>query len=227
MVSATNVLTGRRRVFANAEISIDAVLASACRPQIHPPVEIEGEPYWDGAFAGAPALAEFVQALPACNLVILRTDPVARAKAPRSPREIQERAMEIGAGACSWMELSALAVIQRLADEGWLDRDRFGRILMHSIDAAAALEEVPASMRLNYAPSFLEHLFEQGRGAADAWLVVNRSALGQRSTLDLQDLLPVGADAFKTSEPAAYGQAARSYAEAVRPRVKLYSPEPK
>jgi NTE family protein len=44
-VCATNALTSRRRVFTNQDISVDAVLASACLPQLFPAVEIDGQPY--------------------------------------------------------------------------------------------------------------------------------------------------------------------------------------
>jgi NTE family protein len=227
MVCATHVLTAKRRVFTNAELSVDTILAAACRPYVHPAVEIEGEYYWDGAFTGSPAMTELIRTLPNCDLLILRTEPIARASLPRSPREIEERAMEISCSTASWLELSALAVIQRLAEEGWLDRERFGRVLVHTLDADAELERIPGSTRLNYSTGFLEHMFDLGRTRADRWLAANRSALGERSTLDLQSLLPVSADAFKRREPSAYGQAARSYAEGVRPRIKLYSPEPR
>lgn len=227
MVCATHVLSARRRVFANAELSPDAVLASACRPYVNPAVDIEGESYWGGDFTGGPALTEFVAALPGCDLMLLSARPVARASLPATPREIGERAMEVGCHAAAWLELSALAVIQRLAEEGWLDRDRFRRIRLHSIDAGQALEAIPGSTQLNYTRSFLEYLFDIGRTTADQWLAVHGGALGGQSTLDLQALLPVSSDAFKLSEPVAYGQAARTYAESVRPRIKLYSPEPR
>jgi NTE family protein len=226
MVCATHVLSGRRRAFANAELCVDAVLASACRAQILPAVNIEGEPYWEGALSGGPALAEFIPALPACDLVLLRSEPLGRTSLPSTPREIQDRAMEISSSSAAWLELSALAVILRLEEDGWLDRERFGRIRIHSLDAGAALETIAASSRLNYAPAFLAHLFDMGRTTADGWLAANHSALGERSTLDLQSLLPVSSDAFKRRDPA-YTPPARTYAEAVRPRIKLYSPEPR
>jgi NTE family protein len=227
MVSATDVLTGRRRVFANTELTVETVLASVCRPHIHPPVEVEGAALWEGGLAGGPALAEFIQGLPPCDLVLLRTEPVERPTIPRTPREIQDRALEIGSNTSAWLELSALAVVQRLTDEGWLDRGRFGRILLHSIEAGPAVEPVSGSTRLNYSEGFLAYLFDRGRMAVEDWLIAHRSDLGDRSTLDLQALLPVGPDAFKRSEPAyTISSASRSYAEAVRPRIKLYSPRP-
>jgi NTE family protein len=54
-VSATNARTARRRVFTNQDVTVDALLASACLPQFFRAVEIDGEPYWDGTFTGNPA----------------------------------------------------------------------------------------------------------------------------------------------------------------------------
>jgi NTE family protein len=190
-------------------------------------VEVDGTTLWEGALGGGPALAEFIQALPPCDLVLLRTEPVERPTVPRTPREIHDRVLEIGANTAAWLELSALAVIQRLAEEGWLDRGRFDRVRLHSIEAGPAVEPVSGSTRLNYSEGFLTYLFDRGRLAVEDWLISHRGDLGERSTLDLQALLPVGPDAFKRSEPAyTISSTSRSYAEAVRPRIKLYSPRP-
>ncbi len=53
-VTATNVHTGRGRVFRNSEISPDVLLASACLPIMFQAIEIDGEPYWDGGYSGNP-----------------------------------------------------------------------------------------------------------------------------------------------------------------------------
>jgi hypothetical protein len=39
-------------------------------------------------------------------------------------------------------------------------------------------------------PPLLEYLFNLGRQTGDAWIAQNGDALGQRSTMDLQQLLP-------------------------------------
>jgi NTE family protein len=189
MVCATNVRTARRRVFANSELSVDAVLASACLPQLFPAVEIDGEAYWDGGYTGNPAMAPLIQCMPACDLMIVRVDPVNRADTPRSAHDIQDRLREIGFNSTFWLELSAVALILKLVDEGFLPRERFGRFRFHAIGASAEMEKLAASSKLNNHQAFLEHLFALGRGAADGWLATNGGALGKRSTVDLQKLL--------------------------------------
>ena len=53
-VTATNVHSGQGRVFRNAELTPEVLLASACLPTLFQAVEIDGEPYWDGGYAGNP-----------------------------------------------------------------------------------------------------------------------------------------------------------------------------
>lgn len=193
MVCATNVRSARRRVFTNTDISVDAVLASACLPHLFQAVEIDGESYWDGGYTGNPALAALIRKMPKCDLIIVRIDPVVRADAPRSMRDIHDRLIEISFNATFWMELSAIGLLLRFVDEGLLDRARFGRILFHTIEAHAVLEEIAMSSKRNNYSAFLEYLFDLGRQTADAWFADKGTAIGQRSTIDLQKLLPVGA----------------------------------
>jgi NTE family protein len=53
---ATNVRTGKVKVFKSEEIGADQVLASTCLPLLMHAVEINGEVYWDGGFAGSPVI---------------------------------------------------------------------------------------------------------------------------------------------------------------------------
>ena len=191
-VCATNVLTSRRRVFTNKDISIEAVLASACLPQMFPAVVVDGEPYWDGGFSGNPAIGALIRRLGKCDLIIIRVDPIIRATVPRTPREIHDRVTEVSFNSTFWLELSALAIFLRLVDEGVLDRERFGRILFHAIEASPQLEKIAASTKLDNSPAFLEFLFDLGRKTAKDWFARNGAAIGKRSTIDLQKLLPEG-----------------------------------
>src|SRR5262249_55531692 len=55
-VSATNVITGRLRIFPREKISADVVMASAALPVVFQAVTIDGTPYWDGGYMGNPAI---------------------------------------------------------------------------------------------------------------------------------------------------------------------------
>ncbi len=192
MVCATNVRTATRRVFTNANISVDAVLASACLPHLFQAVEIDGEAYWDGGYTGNPALAALVQKIPKCDLIVVRIDPIRREGVPRSMRDIQDRLIEISFNSTFWLELSAIGVLLKFVDEGLLDRARFDRLHFHIIEAHPEFEKIALSTKRNNYSAFLEYLFDLGRQTADAWLAENGPALGQRSTIDLQMLLPAG-----------------------------------
>jgi NTE family protein len=189
VVCATSVRAAVRRTFSNTDISVDAVLASACLPDLFPAVEIDGEAYWDGGYTGNPAMSPLVRALPDCDLIIIRIDPIMRQDLPRSVREIHDRVLEISFNAASWTELATIGMLLKFTDEGLLPRERFGRFRFHAIEANNQLEELPSSSKLNNYPAFLEFLHDNGMRTADAWLANHRAALGKRSTVDLQALL--------------------------------------
>ena len=189
VVCATNVRTGKRRSFSNADLTVDAVLASACLPELFPAVEIDGEAYWDGGYTGNPAMAPLIRRLPDCDFIIVRIDPVKRSEIPRSMRGIHDRVLEISFNSASDTELAAIGMLLKFTDEGFLPRERFGRFRFHAIEASALLEELPlSSKRNNYAP-FLEYLFDNGRRAANVWLLTRAVAIGEQSTIDLRKLL--------------------------------------
>ena len=203
MVCATDVRTARRRVFTNEDISVDAVLASACLPQLFPAVEIDGHAYWDGGFTGNPALTPLLQRMPACDFVIVRVDPVNRDQAPRSMHDIMDRVREIGFNSSFWLELATLAIILKLVDAGFLPSERFGRFRFHAIAASEEMEKLAGTSKLNNHMAFLEYLFALGRSTAARWLELNGPALGQRSTVDLQRVLPESAlAAFDQGPPS-------------------------
>ena len=122
-VCATNARTARRRVFTDQDVSVEALLASACLPQLFRAVDIDGEPYWDGALTGNPALGPLLTKRPDCDLIIVRVDPVNRPEAPRSLRDILNRTVEISHNSTFWLELGAIAVVLRFVDEA---RSPFG-----------------------------------------------------------------------------------------------------
>lgn len=191
MICATNVRSAMRRPFHNADVSVDAVLASACLPQMMSAVEIDGEYYWDGGFTGNPAVTGLLRRLPKCDVIVVRIDPVHRDAVPRKPAEVMDRLLEISFNSTFWLEFSMFGFMSKLMDEGHLDRERFGRFHFHSIEASALMEKFPMSSKANNYPAFLKYLFDLGRQTADEWFTRHGTDIGSRSTLDLQKLLPV------------------------------------
>lgn len=184
-VSATNVWTGKIRVFSASELTVDHVLASACLPTIFKAVEIDGEPYWDGGYTGNPALFPLFYEAESDDILLVQINPIERRSTPRTAEEIRSRLTEITFNANLLYELRAIGFVRRLIDEGKLSTDDYKRVLMHRIHGGAQLDTYAASSRLNARWDFFKKLKDLGRAAARDWLATNFQALGRESTLDL------------------------------------------
>jgi NTE family protein len=138
-IAATDVTTGRARIFRNPELSVEAVLASACLPQMHQAIEINGTPYWDGGFSANPPLVALVEACRARDVVLVQINPLLAERAPRTPREIRNRVAEIAFGRPLAEELERLRYHAgaRFSPLRWLSRRhrRFVRHRLHNITA--------------------------------------------------------------------------------------------
>jgi len=117
-VTATNVRTGRGRVFRNAEITPDVLLASACLPTLFQAIEIEGEPYWDGGYSGNPTITPLVRECKSRDTLLVAVNPVERPGTPRSAREILDRLNEVSFNATLLKELRMIALLRQVADPG-------------------------------------------------------------------------------------------------------------
>lgn len=185
-VSATNVWTGKVRIFSGRELTADHVVASACLPTIFQAVEIEGEPYWDGGYVGNPALFPLFYETKADDILLVQINPIERRETPRSAHEIQNRLTEITFNSGLLRELRALDFVTRLIDEGKLSPKEYKRALMHRIAGGEQLDAFAASSRLNAEWSFFKELKNLGRATARKWLKENYDSIGERSTLDLK-----------------------------------------
>ena len=187
-ISATTVETGRIRVFPREEITLDAVMASACLPFLFKAVEIDGQHYWDGGYMGNPPLFPFFHNSPSDDVVIIQINPVVRPGEPRTASEIENRLNEITFNSSLLHELRAIDFVTRLLDKGALDPADYRRMRVHMITGRKKLRPLGASSKLNSEWAFLQHLFEIGRNAATAWLRKNFDDIGERSTLDIQQM---------------------------------------
>ena len=187
-VAATNVRTGRSRVFSREAVTLDAVMGSACLPQLFPAVEIDGEFYWDGGYSGNPELLPLVESARTADIVIVQINPLLRREPPRRAREIINRINEISFNTSLIKDLRAIALTQRLNRAEGSDCGMAETTYLHLIHTEADVQDLSASSKLNPEWAYLKLLFERGERWADEWLDRNFDALGQRSTLDLDDL---------------------------------------
>lgn len=204
-VAATNVRTGRRRIFRQPSISADAVMASACLPFLYKAVEIEGEAYWDGGYMGNPALFPLVDECDARDLVIVQINPMEREEVPRRARDILNRLNEITFNASLIKDLRAIMLLKELIDAEGLDRERYRDMLIHRIHAVDELKSLGVSSKMNAEWAFLQHLHDIGWRATERWLEANFESLGRKSTFDLGFLADDGLRPVRTKDDESQG----------------------
>ena len=186
-VAATRVSTGTLKLFETKDVSLDAVLASACLPFFNKAVEIDGVAYWDGGLTANPPILPLIHHCEAHDLVAVLLQPQERAEAPVRADEIRERFTEIGLGASFYAEMQRIELAKEESSRnalpllGRLDR-RFRLLNMHVIAAPALSNALSVQSKLNAHPSFVARLHEEGREAADLWLHENFEALGRHSS---------------------------------------------
>lgn len=187
-VTATNVHTGRGRIFRNAELSSDVLLASACLPTLFQAVEIDGEPYWDGGFAGNPTITPLVRESDAQDTILVQINPRERRGTPRSAPEILNRLNEVAFNAALMKELRMIALLRQVADPGSGEGARWAGMRTHVI-TSDVLMDLGHSSKLNAEREFLSMLREEGRRCASAFLQEHKNDIGKHSTADLDVLL--------------------------------------
>jgi NTE family protein len=187
-VTATKVRTGRGRIFRNAEITADVLLASACLPTMFRAIEIDGEAYWDGGFVGNPTITPLVRESDAHDTILVQINPTERPDTPRSATEILNRLNEISFNSPLSKELRMIALLRQVADPGTGEGARWGQMRTHRIKSDM-LTQFGASSKLNAEWEFVEMLRTEGRRAASEFLNKSGDDLGKRSSADLDVLL--------------------------------------
>jgi NTE family protein len=187
-VTATNVRTGRGRIFRNADLTPDVLLASACLPTMFKAVEIDGEAYWDGGYSGNPSMAPLVRECTSEDTILIQINPVERPGTPKTAREIHNRLNEIAFNSNLIKELRAAALLRRVADTGHNEGEVWAKMRIHRI-ASEEMTQLNSSSKVLAEWSFFCLLRDKGRRAAEAFLDAHGADLGVRSTLDLDELL--------------------------------------
>jgi NTE family protein len=183
-LSATNVRTGKVKVFAREELAADHVLASACLPFMMRAPEIDGDAYWDGGFMGNPAIFPVIYGCTTPDVLMIHLTPTERPELPTNSGAIINRMQEISFNSSLMREMRAIAFVTQMIDEGKLAGGK--RMFMHLIEAEDVIRELAGSSKMNGTWKFLTHLFELGRDRTDAWLAEHFDSLGSKTTVDLQ-----------------------------------------
>lgn len=187
-VTATNVRTGRGRIFRNDTLTPDALLASACLPTMFQAIEIDGESYWDGGYSGNPTITPLVRECRSKDTILVQINPVERRGTPRTARDILNRLNEISFNSVLLKELRMIAVLRQVTSPGNGEGALWSGMRIHRI-ADEALANLGYSSKLNAEWSFLCMLRDQGRSSAESFIATHGDDLGQRSSFDLDTLL--------------------------------------
>ena len=184
-ICATNVRTGKVRIFQGDDITSEAIMASACLPTLFQAVEIDGEAYWDGGYTGNPALFPlFAPELPQ-DIVVVNINPLERADVPTDARGILNRINEISFNSSLLRELRAIHFVQRMIEDGGVTEGSMKKVLIHMIADDALMTELGVASKLVPTPATLSALFQSGRSATDAFLDEHFKKIGRQSSVDL------------------------------------------
>jgi NTE family protein len=185
-LSATNVETGKIRVFSGAQITPEAVLASACLPTLFQAVEIDGEYFWDGGYMGNPAIFPLIYDSDSADVLIVHVNPVQRRGVPHTAAEIANRVNEISFNSSLMREMRAIAFVTGLIERGKL-APRDARLMrIHSIRCDELMAAQAAASKMDTAWPYLCELRDAGQAQARAWLDAHFEQIGQRSTVDIR-----------------------------------------
>lgn len=189
-VSATNVQTGRLRIFSRDKINADVVMASACLPMLFRAVEIDGVPYWDGGYLGNPVIFPFFSTTRTEDVVIVQINPLERKTIPTSARDIMNRINEITFNSSLLSEYRAIEFVSRLVDQGRLPRGmgpgQYRHVNVHRIVLDHLGKNFSAHTKLSTDYDFFELLRDTGRRAARRFLDEHFDDIGVRSSVDLR-----------------------------------------
>lgn len=190
-ISATDVETGRAKVFGEGEVTVDALMASACLPFLFQAVEINKKPYWDGGYVGNPSIFPLIYHCVSPDILLVQINPLIRPGTPDTSAEIIDRLNEITFNASLISEMRAIAFVQKLIDDDQLkgsEEHRLKRINMHVVSAEDALRPLGAASKSNMQMDFLFKLRDIGRIAADEWLKINWGKIGVESSADIRKM---------------------------------------
>ena len=185
-VCATDVLTNERRIFTGGDVTVDALLASACLPKLFQAVQIGPHAFWDGGYMGNPALDPLLPF--ADDLLIVEVNALTRSSVPRKAADIAGRLDEVAFNSALVQEIRGIENINKLVRAGSLTDRRYRVIRFHAIAADPRMTTLDATTKYETDAGFLRELHDLGYAAAAAWLAdADRyGAVGVRSSIDVK-----------------------------------------
>jgi NTE family protein len=190
-IGATQVRTGKMRVFTNEEIGVDVLLASACLPCLHHAIEIEGEHYWDGGYSGNPPLFPLIFNSEHPDIMVVLLQPLLRESVPTTVDEIHKRTHELSFTNTFLREMRAIAISkEQIKQESLLSgslEKRMRKLNIHIIEDES-LEQMDAGSRYYAGSDLIQDLYTRGVETAHNWLLNHYRSITKRSSVDLVKL---------------------------------------
>lgn len=187
-VTATNVLSGKIRIFRPEELSVETCLASACLPFLFQAVRIGEDAFWDGGYSGNPALFPLIYNTTCPDILLVHINPIRRAEVPTTASQIVDRLNEITFNAGLMREMRAIDFVTRLLEDERVEQGRYKRLFLHMVDGTDDLSFLGTSSKLNADWDFLSHLRELGRQNAERWLDQHLDSVGRQTSIDVKDI---------------------------------------
>jgi len=193
-ICATNVRTGKVRVFTGEDVSPEALMASACLPSLFQAVEFvdpktgKMEAYWDGGYVGNPALFPLFEHHLPDDIIVVNINPLVRHELPTNSQAIQNRINEISFNSSLLRELRAIEFVQRLLKKHTLPEGSMKNVLVHLISDDELMNELNVATKTIPTPVILARLFEAGQAAASAFLENHKADLNKSSTVNLTEM---------------------------------------
>lgn len=185
-LTATNIRTSKVRIFHNAEVTADAVCASACLPHLFQAVEIDGEFYWDGGYIGNPAMFPLFEQTQCTDLMLIQIDSIDYNRVPTQMSEIVDRSTDISFNSSLMREMRAISFVTKIIDRGFNDGGRLIKTNIHYISTGDLMNQYNGSSKLNVDWGWLSYLMENGREKADVWIRENYDQIGRKSSCDVK-----------------------------------------
>lgn len=191
-IGATQVRTGKLKLFSGKDLSVDALLASACLPSLHHAISIDGEAYWDGGYSGNPPVFPLIFNCKSPDVVVVIVQPLERMELPVTADDIRMRAAELSFNTAFLREMRAIAFSKEYIDKEWLPlgalERRIGRLNVHLVQNQAMMQELSPDSRYLSPPAFIDQLYSEGQTACEQWLKSNFRHIGTKSSINLKEM---------------------------------------
>lgn len=179
-LSATNVRTGQAKIFTGTELSLDALMASACLPVLFHSVEIDGDAYWDGGYSANPPLMPLIAANTYPDILLIQISPIERPNTPITAEEIHDRSTDIIFNVGLMYELRSIELMQQIVKQGNIQLNGYRPTYLHRIGISDTIME---TSKLRSDLGFLNKLYKEGYTSGKNWLERHFDDLGKRQTL--------------------------------------------